>query len=46
MLFRVANVPIDFEEFLLDSHENVQGNDMDEAIVAIERNGVALKGDN
>ncbi|XP_077488385.1 isocitrate dehydrogenase [NAD] subunit gamma, mitochondrial-like [Amblyomma americanum] len=42
-VFRYAGVPVDFEEVHLDSTQDDLEN-VDEAIIAIKRNGVALKG--
>uniref|UniRef100_A0A023GLS8 Isocitrate dehydrogenase [NAD] subunit, mitochondrial n=2 Tax=Amblyomma triste TaxID=251400 RepID=A0A023GLS8_AMBTT len=42
-VFRCAGVPVDFEEVHLDSTQDDLEN-VDEAIIAIKRNGVALKG--
>lgn len=42
-IFKVAGVPVDFEEINLDSmNENVEK--VEEAITSIKRNGIALKG--
>uniref|UniRef100_A0A131YJQ7 Isocitrate dehydrogenase [NAD] subunit, mitochondrial n=1 Tax=Rhipicephalus appendiculatus TaxID=34631 RepID=A0A131YJQ7_RHIAP len=42
-VFRYGGVPVDFEEVHLDSTQDDLDN-VDEAIIAIKRNGVALKG--
>lgn len=42
-VFRYGGVPVDFEEVHLDSNQD-DLEDVDEAITAIKRNGVALKG--
>ncbi|KAM7281875.1 isocitrate dehydrogenase [NAD] subunit gamma, mitochondrial [Ixodes scapularis] len=42
-VFRYAGVPVDFEEVHLDTDHDDLDN-VDEAIIAIKRNGVALKG--
>lgn len=42
-VFRYGGVPVDFEEVHLDSNQDDLEN-VDEAITAIKRNGVALKG--
>lgn len=42
-IFKVAGVPVDFEEINLDSmNENIEK--LDEAITSIKRNGLAIKG--
>ena len=42
-IFKAAGIPVDFEEIHLDSlHENPET--MEEAIIAVKRNGVAMKG--
>ena len=42
-IFKATGIPVDFEEIHLDSlHENTET--MEEAIIAVKRNGVALKG--
>lgn len=41
-VFRYGGVPVDFEEVHLDSNQD-DLEDVDEAITAIKRNGVALK---
>jgi isocitrate dehydrogenase (NAD+) len=42
-IFKVGGIPVDFEEVHLDSmHENTEN--VEEAITAVKRNGVALKG--
>ncbi|XP_038049340.1 isocitrate dehydrogenase [NAD] subunit gamma, mitochondrial-like [Patiria miniata] len=44
-VFRHADAPIDFEEFTLSGErESVEGEGVEDAIVAIKRNGTALKG--
>ncbi|XP_033120021.1 isocitrate dehydrogenase [NAD] subunit gamma, mitochondrial-like isoform X2 [Anneissia japonica] len=42
-VFRYAGAPIDFEEFLL-SGEREDAESVEQAIIAVKRNGVALKG--
>ena len=42
-IFRYAGVPVDFEEVALDSSVSDE-TDLNEALLAIKRNGVALKG--
>lgn len=42
-IFKSAGIPVDFEEIHLDSmHENMEN--VEEAIISVKRNGVALKG--
>lgn len=42
-VFKAGGIPVDFEDIHLDSmHENVEN--VEEAIIAIKRNGAALKG--
>lgn len=43
-IFAFANVPVDFEEIPLSSNLASDDTVMDTAIMAIERNGVAIKG--
>ncbi|VDM41291.1 unnamed protein product [Toxocara canis] len=43
-IFAFANVPVDFEEVELSSNLANNGKDLESAIIAIQRNGVALKG--
>jgi len=43
-VFRVGQVPVDFEDVPLDSRQAINNVDMENAIISIERNGVALKG--
>jgi isocitrate dehydrogenase (NAD+) len=42
-IFQFAQVPVDFEAVSLTSQQNTE-EDLDQAIIAIKRNGVALKG--
>ncbi|XP_014674490.1 PREDICTED: isocitrate dehydrogenase [NAD] subunit gamma, mitochondrial-like [Priapulus caudatus] len=42
-VFRAAAVPVDFEEVLLDSQHDSE-EDLDNAVLAVKRNKVALKG--
>lgn len=41
-----AQVPVDFEDIQLDSRQTIKtwNEDLENAIISIERNGVALKG--
>ncbi|PAV56595.1 hypothetical protein WR25_00274 [Diploscapter pachys] len=43
-IFEAAQAPIDFEEVQLNSDLIENGSDMDAAILSIQRNGVAIKG--
>lgn len=43
-IFTFTNVPVDFEECKIDSKSTNQESDMENAIMSIKRNGVALKG--
>lgn len=43
-IFAFANVPVDFEECQLDSKPSSPESDLDYAIMSIQRNGVAIKG--
>uniref|UniRef100_Q9U6V3 Isocitrate dehydrogenase [NAD] subunit, mitochondrial n=1 Tax=Strongyloides stercoralis TaxID=6248 RepID=Q9U6V3_STRER len=43
-IFTFANVPVDFEECQLDSKPTSPESDLDNAIMSIQRNGVAIKG--
>uniref|UniRef100_A0A0N5B7K9 Isocitrate dehydrogenase [NAD] subunit, mitochondrial n=1 Tax=Strongyloides papillosus TaxID=174720 RepID=A0A0N5B7K9_STREA len=43
-IFAFANVPVDFEECQLDSKPTSPESDLDNAIMSIQRNGVAIKG--
>uniref|UniRef100_A0A0N4ZJG6 Isocitrate dehydrogenase [NAD] subunit, mitochondrial n=1 Tax=Parastrongyloides trichosuri TaxID=131310 RepID=A0A0N4ZJG6_PARTI len=43
-IFSFANVPVDFEECQLDSKPTSPESDLDNAIMSIKRNGIALKG--
>lgn len=45
-LCKTAQVPVDFENIQLDSHQSINtwNEDLENAIISIERNGVALKG--
>lgn len=44
IFLRLAHVPVDFEYVQLDSHQAVDNVDLENAIISIERNGVAIKG--
>uniref|UniRef100_A0A915JSD3 Isopropylmalate dehydrogenase-like domain-containing protein n=1 Tax=Romanomermis culicivorax TaxID=13658 RepID=A0A915JSD3_ROMCU len=43
-IFEIAQVPIDFETIKLDSQQTSDNNDLQNAIISIERNGVGIKG--
>lgn len=42
--FSVGQVPVDFEDVALDSRQADHNVDLENAIISIERNGVAIKG--
>jgi isocitrate dehydrogenase (NAD+) len=43
-IFQIGQVPVDFEFIQLDSHQADNNLDLENAIISIERNGVAIKG--
>jgi len=43
-IFRVGQVPVDFEDVPLDGRQADNNVDLENAIISIERNGVAIKG--